>query len=106
MQKLAATKCHAPLRRQLDYKKADAGQVAARAGKGTATMPRPTGSSPALKTMGMVVVAALAASAADTPPVETSTATWRRTKSAASAGNRSSSLLAQRYSIARFSPST
>ena len=54
-----------------------------------ATRPRLTGSSPTLKTMGIVVVAALAANGEGMPPVATITATWRRTNSPASAGNRS-----------------
>jgi hypothetical protein len=57
-----------------------------------ATRPRLTGSSPTVKTMGIVVVAALAASADNVPPLVAITATWRRTNSLASAGNRSSSL--------------
>ena len=54
-----------------------------------ATRPSLTGSSPTTKTMGIVVVAALAADAARMPPIATITATWRRTSSAASAGSRS-----------------
>src|SRR5215470_16536276 len=43
-----------------------------------ATTPNPTGSAPRLKTMGIVVVAALAASTAGAPPPETITLTcWR-----------------------------
>ena len=53
-----------------------------------ATRPSLTGSSPTPKTIGIVAVAALAASAAGVP-VATITATWRRTRSAASAGSRS-----------------
>jgi hypothetical protein len=53
-----------------------------------ATRPSLTGSSAMLKTMGMVVVAALAANAAATPNAAI-TETWRRTSSAASAGSRS-----------------
>ena len=52
-----------------------------------ATRPSLTGSSGLTKTMGIVVVAALAANAE--PPVAAITATWRRTNSAASAGSRS-----------------
>ena len=48
-----------------------------------------TGSLPMLKTIGIVVVAALAASAGGSPPFATITATWRRTRSAANAGSRS-----------------
>ena len=54
-----------------------------------ATRPSLTGSSPTVKTIGIVVVAALAASAAACRPVAAITATWRRTNSAASAGSRS-----------------
>jgi hypothetical protein len=57
-----------------------------------ATRPRLTGSSPTVKTMGIVVVAALAASADNVPPLVAITATWRRTNSLASAGNWFSSL--------------
>jgi hypothetical protein len=42
--------------------------------------------------MVIVVVAALAASADNVPPLVAIKATWRRTNSLASAGNRSSSL--------------
>src|SRR5262249_27145171 len=71
-----------------------------------ATSPDSTGSTPTLKTIGMVVVAVFAASAAATTPAVTITSTWRRTKSAARAGSRSSYLLsAQRYSITTFWPS-
>jgi len=59
-----------------------------------------------VKTMGIVMVAALAAKAEGVPPVAAMTATCRRTNSAASAGSRSYWTSAQRYSIARFSPST
>jgi hypothetical protein len=54
-----------------------------------ATSPRSTGSAPMLKTMGMVDVAALAATVAGAPPIGTITATCRATRSAASAGKRS-----------------
>src|SRR5215471_12736874 len=70
------------------------------------TSPCKTGSSPVAKTMGMVVVAALAAKAATVPPAATIMVTWRRTNSAASAGSLSSSFSAQRYSIVTFTPST
>jgi hypothetical protein len=46
-----------------------------------ATRPTRTGSSPTLKTMGIVVVAPLAASAETNPPVATMTATCLRTRS-------------------------
>ena len=45
-----------------------------------ATRPSLTGSSPTLKTMGIVVVAALAANAAAVPPIAAITATCRRTR--------------------------
>src|SRR5262249_33532795 len=54
------------------------------------TRPSLTGSPPIEKTIGMVAVAALAASGAAALWIATITATWRRTRSAASAGNRSS----------------
>src|SRR6516225_7361530 len=54
-----------------------------------ATRPSLTGSSPARKTMGIVVVAALAANAGETPPIVAITATCRRANSVASAGSRS-----------------
>jgi hypothetical protein len=47
--------------------------------------------------MGIVIVAALAAIAEGLPPVAAITVTWRRTRSAASAGNRSFRPSAQRY---------
>src|SRR6516164_5988136 len=53
-----------------------------------ATRPNLTGSAPIEKTIGMVAVAALALTAA-VPPAATIIATRRRTRSAASAGNRS-----------------
>src|SRR5215475_9402907 len=53
-----------------------------------ATRPSLTGSSLTTKTIGIVVVAAFAANAA-TGVDEAITETWRRTNSAASAGNRS-----------------
>jgi len=71
-----------------------------------ATRPSRTGSSATTKTMGIVVVAALAAKAERGPPVAAMTATCRRTNSAASAGSRSYWPSAQRYSFATFSPST
>ena len=71
-----------------------------------ATRPSLTGSSAALKTMGVVVVTALTANAEGAPPLVAITATCRRTSSAASSGRRSYCLSAQRYSIATFSPST
>jgi hypothetical protein len=51
-----------------------------------ATMPVWTGLAPVVKTMGIVVVAALATGTATAPPPVKITATGRRTSSAASAG--------------------
>src|SRR6516165_7140553 len=70
-----------------------------------ATRPNLTGSSAAAKTMGIVVVAALAANVAAVLGT-TMTATCRRTNSSASTGSRSYWPSAQRYSITMFSPST
>jgi hypothetical protein len=53
-----------------------------------ATRPIFTGSVPAVNTIGIVVVAALAASAEAVPPVAAITAILRRTSSAASTGSR------------------
>src|SRR5262249_1448372 len=58
------------------------------------------------KTIGIVEVAALAASAAESPPVATRMATERPASSAASAGSRSTWPSAHLYSIATFWPST
>jgi len=69
------------------------------------TRPSLTGSSPELKTMGIVVVAALAANAGGGLNA-TITATRLRTSSAASAGSWSVRVSAQRYSIATVSFST
>jgi hypothetical protein len=77
-----------PLRRQESYEKADAGQVAIRPGEARDEASL-IGSSPVVNTMGIVVVAALAATAVDVPPVVKITATRRRTRSAVGAGNRS-----------------
>ena len=52
------------------------------------TRPSLTGSWLTMKEMGIVVVAALAAKATSSPDVAI-TATWRRTRSVANAGNRS-----------------
>ena len=71
-----------------------------------ATRPAAIGSIPFWKTIGIVAVAAFAARAARVLPGVAITATWRRTRSAASAGNRSYWLSAQRYSIAMLRPST
>ena len=70
-----------------------------------ATRPSRIGSEAISKTIGMVVVAAFAASAAGVL-VAAITATCLRTRSAAIAGNRSSWPSAQRYSIATLRPST
>jgi hypothetical protein len=53
------------------------------------TRPSAIGSSPSLKTIGMVVDAALAANAAEALGMATITATPLRARSAASAGSRS-----------------
>ena len=71
-----------------------------------AARPSCTGSPTAAKTIGIVVVARFAASAASVPPAVTMISTLRATSSAARAGNRSSLSSAQRYSIATFRPST
>ena len=63
-----------------------------------ATRPNLMGSLPVTKTMGIVVVAALAASAESVPPVVTSTSTGWRRSSATKAGRRSYWPCAQRYS--------
>jgi hypothetical protein len=65
-----------------------------------ATKPAPTGSPPNVKTIGIVVVAALAAKIELPPPVAAITATLRAIRSAASAGNRSCWFSAKRYSTA------
>src|SRR5262249_11920173 len=70
------------------------------------TKPSLTGSSPVMKTMGIVGVAPLAATTAGGPPTVANTATCRRTNSAANAGSRSIMFSAERYSITTFSPST
>src|SRR5262245_39777614 len=68
--------------------------------------PAPMGSPTAEKTIGMVEVDALAASADGVPPAAKRRATRNPTSSAASAGNRSYRPSAQRKAIRRFSPST
>src|ERR1700733_6070359 len=70
-----------------------------------ATTPALIGSEPMTKTIGMVVVAALAASAGGMPPAVAMTETLRPTRSAASAGSRSYCPSAPRYSNATFPPS-
>ena len=70
------------------------------------TKPSATGSPPISKTIGIEVVAALAASAAGAPPGATMTSTRRLTSSAASAVRRLCWPSAQRNSISTFRPST
>jgi hypothetical protein len=70
------------------------------------TSPSSIGSLPTQKMIGIVEVAAFAASVAGVLPGVAITFTRRRTRSAASAGNRSLWPSAQRYSIATFLPST
>ena len=69
-----------------------------------ATKPAPTGSPAFAITMGMVVVALLAANAGAVPAT-TIRSTLRRTKSAASSGRRSGFCSANRYSMVKFFPS-
>ena len=69
-----------------------------------ATRPAPTGSPAFAITMGMVVVALLAANAAAVPAT-TIRSTLRRTRSAASSGRRSFFCSANRYSMVIFFPS-
>jgi len=68
------------------------------------TRPRSTGSAPVAKTIGMVVVAALAATAAGGERA-TIASTRSDTRSAANAGKRSKRASAERYLIARLRPS-
>ena len=70
-----------------------------------ATIPSLTGSSPTPKTIGIVAVAALAASVG-TLPVAAITATCRRTRSASNVGKRSCLPSSQWYSTVTFWPST
>ena len=70
-----------------------------------ATAPLPTGSETSVNTMGMMEVAAFAASVPGVALV-TITSTFSATSSAASAGMRSLRLSACRYSMTRFLPST
>jgi hypothetical protein len=70
------------------------------------TRPAATGSPGQVNTIGMVAVAALAASVAGWLETATTTATRRRTRSAVNSGNRSFCPPAQRYSIVTFRPST
>ena len=70
-----------------------------------ATNPSRSGSLTAEKTIGMVEVAAFAASAAGDPPAANSTVTLSPTRSAASLGNRSKAPSAHRKAITTFCPS-
>ena len=69
-----------------------------------ATNPLPTGSGSCLMTMGIVLVASLAAWVTVAPPV-TMRSTLRRTNSAASSGSRSGFPSEYRYSMGMFFPS-
>ena len=70
------------------------------------TRPASTGSDRwATITMGIVLVAFLAAQTCETPPPTTIISTLRRTRSAASSGYRSGFPSAYRYSVAIFCPS-
>src|SRR5215813_2439549 len=70
------------------------------------TDPWATGSTSPAMTMGIVLVASLAARVAPPPPPVTITSTFNRTNSAARAERRSSSPSACRYSMTMFFPST
>ena len=70
------------------------------------TNPWPTGSTAATMTMGIVLVASLAARVAPPPPPVTMTSTFNRTNSAERAERRSSFPSACRYSMTMFFPST
>ena len=70
------------------------------------TSPTSTGFVPTPKTIGIAVVADLAANASGVPPMVTITSTLRRTRSAASSGNRSNCPSAHLYSMLTFLPST
>ena len=69
------------------------------------TRPRRIGSSPDMKTIGIVCVASFAACAGAVPPEATITATLRVIKSETSVGNRSYCPSAQRYSTKMLLPS-
>src|SRR5262249_32249278 len=73
--------------------------------RGPATRPSLTGSSPTPKTIGIVAVAALAASEAGVLPAVAITATRRRTRSAMSDGRRSYLPSNQWYSTVAVCPS-
>jgi hypothetical protein len=70
-----------------------------------AIRPSTMGSPPMTATIGIFEVACFAAIAEGSPPPAVMMSTFRPTRSEAKTGNRSSSLSAQRYSIARFRPS-
>jgi hypothetical protein len=71
-----------------------------------ATSPEVIGSVPIAKTIGIVVVAAFAASGGDAPPLVKMTDTWLLTSSDAIVGSRLAWLSAQPYSMVTFWPST
>jgi hypothetical protein len=73
-----------------DAEDGQSGGIAARPGK-LMTSPLPTGSATAVKTIGRVLVACLAARAPGVPALAKRTSTLRATRSAARAGNRSDS---------------
>ena len=77
------------LAHQLGGEKAHAGKHAGPVAQDWERGPGARGSPPVVKTIGMVEVAALAASPEGAPPVATITATRRCTRSAASSGRRS-----------------
>jgi hypothetical protein len=89
-----------PLGLNFTGKNIDARRVAARRAR-LATRPSFTGSSPTPNTIGIVVVAVLAASAARLPAV-VMTATRRRTRSVMSAGRRSNWPSSEWYSTVTF----
>jgi hypothetical protein len=89
---------------QLHVEQAYARDVAGRPGQAWHEAP-PTGSPPLWNTIGIVEVTAIAARTVLSPPVAAITATFRRTRSAASSGNLALWLSPQRYSTATFDPS-
>src|SRR6266567_708528 len=93
-----------PLRLQLPGEKHHARGVAAGSAE-VGDEAKLYGSAQSTKTIGVVPVAAFAASAGPAPPDTTRTATLRRTSSVASAGRRSSTPLAHRNWISTFLPS-
>jgi hypothetical protein len=90
-----------PLGRDIREEKINAGRVAARPGKAGDETKLDRVCADA-KTIGIVVVAALAASAAGLLPDVAITATWRRTRSAMSDGSRSYWPSSQWYSTVTF----